>query len=87
MFVGLILRNELYLEPKELRQKTKDKKLYATSNCLMKLGCIKAIQHDEIGYYNDKSLSKAQTNIINACEISKTQLNAEQSNFNWRLLA
>ena len=59
----------------------------AKTHCLMKLGCIKAIQHDEIGYYNDKSLSKVQTNIINACEISKTQLNAELSEFNSRLLA
>lgn len=86
MFVGLILRNELYLKTKELRSKTKDKKLYTTSNCLRELGCIKAIQHDEIGYYNDRPLSKVQTNIINACGVSKTQLNAELSKFNSCLL-
>ncbi len=53
MFAGLILRNELYLKTRELREKTKDKKLYTTSHCIHELGCIKAIYDSEIGYYNN----------------------------------
>lgn len=50
MFVGLILRNELYFKILELREKTKDKKMYTTSNYIRELGCIKAIYDKEIDY-------------------------------------
>lgn len=82
MFVGLILRNELYLKTRELREKTKDKKLYTTSNCIRELGCIKAIYDSEIGYYNNRALTKVQNNIINACGMSKSQLAGELKKFN-----
>ncbi len=82
MFVGLILRNELYLKTRELREKTKDKKLYTTSNCIRELGCIKAIYDKEIGYYNDRALTKVQNNIINACGMSKSQMSGALTKFN-----
>ncbi len=53
MFIGLILRNEIFIKTKELRSKTKDKKAFTTTEVIRELGYIEATK-DNDGRYSKK---------------------------------
>ena len=64
MFIGLILRNELFIRTKQLRDKTKDKKLYTTTHVIKELSYIQAVMEKSGKYFNLRPLTNCKKNNI-----------------------
>lgn len=82
LFIGLILRNEIFLRTKKLRLLKNGNKNYTISNCLTELSCIQAVNVDGKDYINERALSTTQKNILTALEISESKLNGYLTKFN-----
>ena len=66
LFIGLIIRNEIFIKTKELRKNSKDKSAYTTTQCLRELSCIEVIKLPTKKYQNIRAYTKKQNNIIKA---------------------
>jgi len=66
LFIGLIIRNEIFIKTKELRKASKDKSAYTTTQCLRELSCIEAVKLPTKKYQNIRAYTKKQNNIIKA---------------------
>ena len=82
MFIGLILRNELFIRTKQLRDKTKDKKLYTTTHVIKELSYIQAVMEKSGKYFNLRELTNCQKTILSALGITEKQLQNALNNFN-----
>lgn len=82
MFIGLILRSELFVRTKALREKTKDKKMYTTSHVIKELSCIQAVKESSGKYYNLRALTKQQKTILEALNVTEKELNNTLNKFN-----
>lgn len=82
MFIGLILRNELFVRTKQLRDKTKDKKLYTTTHVIKELSCIQAVMEKSGKYFNLRALTNCQKTILSALGITEKQLQNSLNTFN-----
>lgn len=56
-FIGLILRNEITQRTTDLRNKTKDKKKYTTSNIIREFSCLNVVKFTDGLYVDTNSLN------------------------------
>lgn len=69
MFVGLILRNEIFVRTKKLRENTKDKKAYTTPEILRELDCIQATRDSDGRYSKKTAYTKKEKAILEALDM------------------
>ncbi len=69
LFIGLIIRNEIFIKTKELRKNSKDKNAYTTTSCIRELSCIEAINVSGKKYKNIRAYTKKQKAIIKALNL------------------
>lgn len=82
MFIGLILRNEIFIRTKELRSKTKDKKAFTTTEVIRELGCIEATKDNDGRYSNKISYTKKEKAILQALNVQISTLEGMLMMFN-----
>lgn len=81
-FIGLILRNEITQRTTDLRNKTKDKKKYTTSNIIREFSCLNAVKFTDGLYVDTNSLNSDQKEVLKALDISQNTLKKYLNLFN-----
>lgn len=84
MFIGLILRNEIFVKTKGLRKNTKDKKAFTTTEIIRKLGCIQATKDSDGRYSNKSAYTKKEKAILQALDIQISSIDGMLTMFNRR---
>lgn len=82
MFIGLILRNEIFIRTKELRKNTKDKKAFTTTEIIRELGCIQATKDSDGRYSNKSAYTKKEKAILQALDIQISSIEGMLTMFN-----
>ena len=86
LFVGLILRNEVFVRTKNLRNNCKDRKTYTTPEILNELSCIQATR-DKDGKYSKKTpYTKKEKAILQALDIQLNVIEGALNRFNKNLV-
>ena len=86
MFIGLILRNEIFIRTKDLRENTKDKKAYTTPEILRELNCIQATKDSDGKYSKKTAYTKKEKAILEALDIQISNIESALKEFNKNLV-
>lgn len=86
IFLLSLLRNEVFVRTKNLRNNCKDRKAYTTPEILNELSCIQATRDKDGKYSNKTSYTKKEKAILQALDIQLNVIEGALNRFNKNLV-